>query len=149
MKALTIHQPWASLIAWGVKTFETRGWKCAYRGAIAIHAGKKHIDYFDFAELHIKLKHQLPDFNQTYLDSTKGAIIAIANLKAIHYMNNDFIEQQTEIERMCGYWQPGRYAWELVDVSLIDPIFIRGQQGLWDIPPSLQKSLNLKLPRNS
>lgn len=40
MKALTIRQPWASLIAEGVKTIETRSWSTKYRGPIAIHAGK-------------------------------------------------------------------------------------------------------------
>lgn len=39
MKALTIRQPWASLIALGVKTIETRSWRTNYRGPIAIHAG--------------------------------------------------------------------------------------------------------------
>ncbi len=34
MKALTPHQPWASLMAWGVKTIETRGWATAYRGPL-------------------------------------------------------------------------------------------------------------------
>lgn len=42
MKGLTLHQPWASLIADGRKTFETRGWSHPYRGLIAIHAGKTH-----------------------------------------------------------------------------------------------------------
>ena len=40
MKALTILQPWASLIACGAKKIETRGWATKYRGQIAIHAGK-------------------------------------------------------------------------------------------------------------
>lgn len=40
MKALTLHQPWASLIAVGVKTIETRSWATKYRGPLAIHAGK-------------------------------------------------------------------------------------------------------------
>lgn len=40
MKALTIRQPWASLIAAGVKTIETRSWSTKYRGPLAIHAGK-------------------------------------------------------------------------------------------------------------
>lgn len=40
MKALTIRQPWASLIAAGVKTIETRSWSTEYRGPLAIHAGK-------------------------------------------------------------------------------------------------------------
>lgn len=41
MKALTIRQPWASLIAAGVKTIETRSWSTKYRGPLAIHAGKR------------------------------------------------------------------------------------------------------------
>lgn len=40
MKALTIRQPWASLIAAGVKTIETRSWSTKHRGPLAIHAGK-------------------------------------------------------------------------------------------------------------
>lgn len=38
MKVLTLHQPWASLVALGVKTIETRSWSTAYRGPLAIHA---------------------------------------------------------------------------------------------------------------
>lgn len=41
MKAITLHQPWASLISIGVKTIETRSWATSYRGPIAIHAGVK------------------------------------------------------------------------------------------------------------
>jgi hypothetical protein len=40
MKALTIQQPWASLIIIGVKRFEYRSWKTSYRGPLLIHAGK-------------------------------------------------------------------------------------------------------------
>lgn len=38
MKALTLHQPWASLIAIGAKRIETRSWSTSYRGPLAIHA---------------------------------------------------------------------------------------------------------------
>lgn len=38
MKAITIWQPWASLIACGAKRYETRSWPTKYRGPIAIHA---------------------------------------------------------------------------------------------------------------
>ena len=40
MKALTLHQPWANLVALGHKQIETRSWATKYRGALAIHAGK-------------------------------------------------------------------------------------------------------------
>lgn len=39
MKAITLHQPWASLVAEGVKTIETRSWSTKYRGPLVIHAG--------------------------------------------------------------------------------------------------------------
>jgi hypothetical protein len=59
VKVLSLHQPWASLIALGVKTIETRSWRCppALIGQrIAIHAAKRlapggtvvgdwHVDY--------------------------------------------------------------------------------------------------------
>ena len=39
MKAITIKQPWASLIVHGIKDVENRSWKTNYRGRIYIHAG--------------------------------------------------------------------------------------------------------------
>jgi hypothetical protein len=40
MKALTLTQPWASLVAISAKKIETRSWRTAYRGPLAIHAAK-------------------------------------------------------------------------------------------------------------
>ena len=42
--AITLHQPWASLIALGIKTVETRSWPAPARlvgRRIAVHAGKR------------------------------------------------------------------------------------------------------------
>src|SRR5258708_5270609 len=44
VKALTLWQPWASLIAVGAKTIETRSWSTSYRGPLAIHAAKRKPD---------------------------------------------------------------------------------------------------------
>lgn len=41
MKALSIKQPWASLIAHGIKDIENRTWKTNFRGKIFIHASAK------------------------------------------------------------------------------------------------------------
>jgi hypothetical protein len=41
MKAISLHQPWASLVAYGFKRYETRSWDTAYVGPIAIHAAKQ------------------------------------------------------------------------------------------------------------
>ena len=41
MKCLSIKQPWASLIAHGIKDIENRTWKTNFRGKIFIHASAK------------------------------------------------------------------------------------------------------------
>jgi hypothetical protein len=40
MKAITLYQPWATLVAMGKKRIETRSWSTNYRGSLAIHAGQ-------------------------------------------------------------------------------------------------------------
>jgi hypothetical protein len=40
LKFLTLHQPWATLMALGEKTIETRKWRTTYRGPLGIIAGR-------------------------------------------------------------------------------------------------------------
>ena len=42
MKAITIKQPWASLIVHGVKDIENRTWRTNFRGRVLIHAAGFH-----------------------------------------------------------------------------------------------------------
>lgn len=54
MKALSIRQPWASLIVLGFKDIENRTWMTRERGTILVHASKgmtraEHEDAIDFA----------------------------------------------------------------------------------------------------
>ncbi|MCW6051296.1 ASCH domain-containing protein [Lyngbya sp. CCAP 1446/10] len=67
-KAVTLHQPYASLIALKVKRFETRTWPTKHRGPIAIHAGMK---------LH---KEVCEVFNLNPTDLPLGAIVAYADV---------------------------------------------------------------------
>lgn len=39
LKVLTLRQPWATLVAEGIKKYEFRSWKTNYRGKVLIHAG--------------------------------------------------------------------------------------------------------------
>lgn len=41
MKVLSLHQPWASLVACGYKRIETRSWSTRHRGPLAIHATRQ------------------------------------------------------------------------------------------------------------
>lgn len=150
VKAITIWQPWASLIACGAKQFETRSWPTKYRGPIAIHAAKKPFDtdcYLD-RELHVFASALgLPDI-YSFEKLPYGAVIATAELVGCHRILNNgsgkklsaYLQRANYAreyiqgnELLFGDWTPGRYAWELQDVKLLaTPIPAKGKQGLWN-----------------
>ncbi|MCF3627470.1 ASCH domain-containing protein [Planktothrix agardhii 1801] len=137
MQGLTIQEPWASLLVKGKKQYETRDWQRNYRGLLAIHAGKQSVPVEDYP---LGLSEILDDLgiSQTDLNNNKGKIIAIATLKDIHLMTDKFINEQTELERLTGFWEPGLYAWELTNIKpLSEPIPARGLPGLWLIEQRL------------
>jgi hypothetical protein len=145
MQALTIHQPWASLLVKGKKRYETRDWKRNYRGLLAIHAGKQSVHPFDYP---LGLSEILDDskITQDNLNNNKQKIIAIATLKDIHLMTDKFINEQTELERLTGFWEPGLYAWELTNIKpLSEPIAARGMPGLWEVPDNIYVQIQQQL----
>jgi hypothetical protein len=154
MKALTVHPPYGSLLAWGYKQYETRSWYTSYRGQIAIHQGKNRKGLVELAKVLVTRKQRgiAPDpddpsidfeglmyiamMMQNYrkcADFPVGAILGTADLVACIRMTPDFIHKQTHKERKFGYWEVGRFAWQYANVRLFDqPIFVSGKQGLWD-----------------
>jgi hypothetical protein len=125
IQAITLHQPWASIIANGFKEYETRHWKTDYRGLIAIHAGKKQ------GSLNPRLLEFAGIGDASKLPA--GAVVAIAELTDCILMTEEFIATQPKTERDCGDWTIGRYAWKLENVRAIEPVAISGKQGLWAI----------------
>ena len=41
LPALSVRQPWADLIVWGIKDVENRSWPTPFRGRLLIHAGRR------------------------------------------------------------------------------------------------------------
>lgn len=50
MKTLSLLQPWASLVAEGLKRVETRAWRTSYTGPLAIHASKRRVPLRDWPD---------------------------------------------------------------------------------------------------
>lgn len=77
MKAISIKQPWASLIVHGIKDIENRTWKCPkqYIGQrVLIHASKKDAGWKDlplnFRQIEVAREHGF-----SFDELPKGAII--------------------------------------------------------------------------
>ena len=128
LTAITLHQPWASLVSKGWKQYETRDWPTNHRGLIAIHAGRKPKGKQELRE-HEKVVESFKDLLNE--DCPYSSVIAIAQLTDVVCMTEEFINQQTETELRCGDWKVGRYAFKLENVRAIAPIPALGKQGLW------------------
>ncbi len=147
--AITLHQPWASLIALGLKTVETRSWPAPARlvgQRIAIHAGKRLVRQPGDAierELRVRLGE-----NWRVIVPT-GAVLATAvlagmvrvshiDLSSRHAVHDDSTEVGCAAGRgrtlidPWGDFSAGRWLWFLDDVeALPEPVPAGGHQGFW------------------
>ncbi len=133
LKAISLWQPWASLIPLGLKHYETRSWKTNYRGKLLICSTAKSTNAQYQQYLKICNEVELPPWDET--NFPHGQAIALCDLTDCIQMTAEFIEQQSETEILCGDWQVGRYAWKLENIQPItEPFAVKGKQGLFNIP---------------
>lgn len=131
MKALTISQPYASLIADGEKPVENRRWYTPYRGPLAIHAGKG-TQYLARDELELY---------------PTGCVIATCHLISCVELTvvlrngrrppNELVALGWNASHMNWLVQhehtEGPFCWVLSGIrKLVTPVPATGKQGLWD-----------------
>jgi ASCH domain len=104
MKALSVRQPWASLIASGKKTIEVRSWRTHYRGPLLICAAK-----------------------QPRGLGPVGVALAVVNLVDVRHF------QRGDARAACFEATTDQFAWVLGDVRRIDPIPVRGKLKMFDV----------------
>jgi activating signal cointegrator 1 len=133
MRALTLTQPWATLVAVGEKRVETRSWSTRYRGPIAIHAAKginaEACEFADDLRCYNVLTRARP-----LSTLPRGMIVATARLvdcqPTIVAVRDHRIDEQ---EAAFGNYHPERYAWFLEDIREVIPcVEARGALGLWE-----------------
>lgn len=125
MKVITIKQPWATLIAEGLKKYEFRTWNTKYRGDILIHAGKG-ID-----------KEALARFKHYNLEYPTGCIIAKVKITDCVYVDDKFVQEVGPTNPLVYRGIINKKDWEgygfkLENVQKIKPININGKLGLWN-----------------
>lgn len=133
MKALTLWQPWASLVAYGHKQIETRSWSTSHRGPLAIHAAKSIPSFLGKSRMD-------PDFEEfyqwtglpPYKELPTGVIICIVDLVAIETTDKTRVGLARK-ELAFGNYEDGRYAWLLNNLMrLPSQIPAKGNRMLWN-----------------
>jgi hypothetical protein len=144
MRALTICQPYAELIARGEKRVENRSWYTRYRGPLLIHAGaSREWLYTGFDNL--------PSIDAVAKATVFSAIVAVADVDdcLAYTVGKDgrwipgFHDSRWlhDDPHACGPW-----CWVLKNVRrLREPIPASGRQSLWtptaDVVAAIERQL--------
>ncbi len=114
MKAISIKQPWASLIAAGVKTLEIRQWPTDHRGPLLVVSSRRPV-----------------------IDGHRhGAALCVVDVTGCRRMT------PADMPFACiSDFYDGHYAWELGRVRLIEPFGVMGQLRLFDVDDRFIKPL--------
>jgi hypothetical protein len=148
MKALTLTEPWATLMRLGEKNVETRSWRTNYRGLIAIHAAKtmpKEAKEFlrtprvvSTLAFHCDV---LPMNDRGDIIFNIGSVLCVRELidcvpteEMVRIMKQMMLPEAAEREICFGDYSPGRWAWVFSDkIEIISPpVPVKGSLGLWN-----------------
>ena len=139
LRVVTLWQPWASLMAYGLKTWETRprtiAWR-NYRGPVAVHAARtipagyrREARALVAAEpfRSVLAAHGIERWEHL----PTGAILSTHQLVDC-VPTEDIVTELSELERAFGNYMPDRVALHFTEALLLpEPIPARGYQGLW------------------
>lgn len=164
MRALTVKQPWALMIASLGKTVENRPRPVSYRGLLAVHAGaysgwdkdaedspvareawKRWAGVTATGEARTPLTRA-----EAYSFFTFGAVIAVAEVTGCHH-SEECMMPAVALPACgrtgCSPWAVrGQWHIDLADVRpLARPVRCRGQLGLWRLPDDAEKAVREQL----
>lgn len=152
MRALSLHQPWASFMAVSVKLNETRSWSTSHRGDLAICASKQKQPLTDTCSYWLwehRDKFGVYDDKATSLDIYDalpfGRVVAVVNLHSC--LRSQHVEvEYSDQEHDLGDYSAGRWAW-MTDCCfrLREPVPVVGRQGLFNLPTDVEQKVRAQI----
>lgn len=115
MRALSLWQPWASLIYDERKKIETRHWEMLHRGPLAIHAAMK-VD-----------KDACEEFGYDPLTIPRGAMLCIVDVRRCVRFPHELAPPDE-----YGNFEEGRFGILMTMLTKFPlPVRVKGHQGIW------------------
>lgn len=145
MKAITLIQPYATLIALGYKNFETRGWQTSLRGPLAIHAGLGMPSWArEVAEKDPIISAILSRHGLHFDTLPRGRVLALAQVREM--VRTEDCPSLPPTELACGDYTPGRWAWALGQVQVLaESVACSGAQSTWQVPADIAQRIEQEL----
>lgn len=155
MKAITMTQPWASLLAAGANRIETRSWATNYRGPLAIHAALGFPKYAAALCSQSPYAEALAAAGYQAADLPRGQIIGVGTL--VDVLRCDASTERTvSLQSKAGVFPPdevafgdfseGRCGFVMAGMQrLATPIPVRGMLGIWNLPSEIEQQIRAQL----
>ena len=142
IKALSLWEPWATLMRTGAKTIETRSWPTSYRGPLLICAAKKYVTKAMFFHMPLEILAAIgaPTLPRLHRRLHYGQAVAVVRLvECLPTGSAGLRGWPWRDEEAFGDYSPGRWAWCSTNLRRIDPFPVRGSQGLFEVelPPGV------------
>ncbi len=139
MKAISIKQPWASLIIEGVKDIENRTWKTSYRGTVLIHSSSKPINNFVDIGQFLTVYQMIEAFENEFKLGPLSAILGTVDIVDCVINHPSIWAEKTEatidfnLKPLTATYKP-IYNWVLANpVKFENPILnVKGKLSFWD-----------------
>jgi activating signal cointegrator 1 len=151
--AFSLIQPWATLLASGFKSIETRSWNTKFAGTVLIHASatwgqeslgachnryiRSALEQLGYLGLNMAFVKPLP----------RSAIIGVFDLvgtERTERIRTTLADQ----ERAFGNYSTGRFAWRTQNQrTFIKPVPTRGALKLWEPTPAVRELCLVELGR--
>lgn len=119
MKTLSVRQPWASYIAYGIKTVEHRSWSTDYRGPLLIHASGGPFQFRESAD------------DDDPVTLPYRVILARVTLLEVRPFTKADCKSALMTEFIEGH------AWILADPQPVQPVRAKGKLHLWEFDGDL------------
>jgi len=137
MKALSVRQPFASLLLAGLKQFETRGWPLfreLWGVKLALHASKTYDAADQYCTDNLMRWKEL----QPVLlgDLPRGKVLGVIVVEAV-YRTQEIAPKLSPLEIAQGDYRAGRAAWKVKVIDVFaEPVAAVGKLGLWEWGPT-------------
>ena len=144
MKALSVRQPWAWLIANGYKDIENRTWSTKYRGPVLIHASARRITYAEYdAALDVVIEYEkrtgrhvdIPGISNFRAAPWRGAIVGVATITGC-------------IVESASPWFSGPYGFTLEAARPLSHRPMKGRLGFFETNERPHKKFALVVPES-
>jgi hypothetical protein len=135
LRAITLCQPWASLLVIGARVYDVQHQPTLYRGELAIFAKLEFPEWAQHKALEREFAGLLSAAGLKPWALPRGVVLGVADLVDVQSIEQEGVVAgvaMCTLERRLSDYKVGRYAYRYERIRrLREPIGTRGRAGLW------------------